>query len=89
MAKFNFWGPADESRSGTFYGHVIGGICHALFGSLFLFLMLHRSLRLPPGKTYVQEHLPERNLMFLSTMGKVMLVSTSFGMLIEIPGELS
>jgi len=60
----------------------------AFFGGVQLLVALQRCRNLPPGKSFAELHIPERNPVFLKTMSYVVMIATSVGIVFEGMGGL-
>mmetsp|Transcript_11188 Transcript_11188/g.17298 ORF Transcript_11188/g.17298 Transcript_11188/m.17298 type:complete len:268 (+) Transcript_11188:110-913(+) len=74
--------------SGSFIGHVIPAAFFFAYGAFILGLILKRSRSLPPGVTYCEMHVPERNATLLWRMGIVLVVLTLCGVVVEAIGGI-
>lgn len=66
-------------QSGTFQGHAIPASFFFCFGAFFLFLSLRRARSLPPGASFVETHVPEKNMSLVRKMSVILTVCTALG----------
>jgi len=74
--------------SGTFTGHVVPAAMFSVFGVFFLVLILKRSRSLPPGTTYCEIHVPERNTNLLWWSGIIVVFLTLCGIALEAGSDV-
>eukprot|EP00566_Odontella_aurita_P017592 CAMPEP_0113599504 /NCGR_PEP_ID=MMETSP0015_2-20120614/42181_1 /TAXON_ID=2838 /ORGANISM="Odontella" /LENGTH=273 /DNA_ID=CAMNT_0000507643 /DNA_START=169 /DNA_END=990 /DNA_ORIENTATION=+ /assembly_acc=CAM_ASM_000160 len=66
-------------QTGSFQGHAIPASFFFCFGVFFLVLTLRRARSLPPGASFAEAHIPEKNMPMVHKLSVILIVCTALG----------